>query len=157
MNTESEEMSRLRIVRDGYASEVAKAERDLTRAKTKLESAQTKLKIADEMIASVQTLGGKDTGTVPFVGMGKYSNMAISDAILDVVNTRAGIDGMSVNQIRDVLIADGVQPRKNLLISIHVTADRLERKKLIHIEKTDDGKCICRVPNQEGRQLQAAT
>ena len=83
--------------------------------------------------------------------------MKISDAILDVVNTRAVIDGMSVNQIRDALVAEGLTPRKNLLIAIHVTTDRLARNKLLHIEKTADGKCIFKVPNQEGRQFQATT
>ncbi len=138
-------MLRLRSVRDGYASDVAKAERDLTRVKAKLQAAQTKLEIADEMIASVQKLGEKDTRTVPFAGMGKYSHMGISDAILDVVNTQAGADGMSVNQIRDSLIAEGFEQGKNLLIAIHITTGRLGRHNLIHIEKTDEGKCIFRV------------
>lgn len=150
-------MQRLRAVRDGFASDVTKAERDLNRAQAKLEAARVKLKVADEMIARVKSPAEKqDTGTIPFVGMGKYAKSKLTDAVLDVINSRAEPDGMSVNQIRDVLIAEGVEPKPNLLITIHVLADRLKDRGLIRIETTDEGKCILKVTKPRESAASAA-
>lgn len=131
-------MPRLRGIRAGFAADVKKAERDLFRAQTRLEAARTKLKVADEMIATLEKNDPLPGSAFP--GIGKYSHMALSDAILDVINNHAGIDGMSVNEIQEILVNEGVAPKPHLSATIHVTAGRLDRKGLITAASGEDGK-----------------
>lgn len=153
MDSDSQEMSRLREIREDFAQMVAKAERDLTRVKARLEAARTKLNVADEMIASLGK--PKPSGVAAFLGLGKYAQRSISDAVLDVINTHSDLDGMSVNEVRDVLINEGIKKKPNLLVAIHVVASRLEKKNLITVEQTESGKRFFKVTKTEKPQAAA--
>lgn len=153
LESESEEMARLRQIRDDYAKSAEKAQRDVDRAQARLESARTKLSIADEMLDSIRK--PKPVGAT-FIGMGKYADSTIIDAVLDVINANAGINGMSVNDIREILINEGVEPKQHLNVTIHVVAQRLsEKRKAIRIEQTDDGKRFFKLMKPEEPQVAA--
>lgn len=134
-------MARLREIRDGYANDVSKAERDLTRIQARLEAARTKLAVADEMIATLLKKNPSATnGVAAFQGMGKYASMPMSDAILDVINTHAGVEGLSANDIMELLVNDGVERKPNLKIAVHVTAGRLAERGAVTLDQTTNGK-----------------
>ena len=141
-------MVRLQSVRDGFAADVAKAERDLARSQTKLETARMKLSVADEMIAKVRKNGAKAAGAT-FAGMGKYSGTPLRDAIVDVINNHAGVDGISAKEISEILTNEGVDKGENLSISIHVTGDRLADEGKIRIQKTEAGKRFFKLVKNE--------
>jgi hypothetical protein len=154
MPDDSPEMSRLRSARDVYAQDVTKAERDAVRAQNRLESARLKLAVADDMISKVQ----KDAGVnvAAFNGMGKYGQMPVGDAILDIVNHHAGLEGMSVNEVLEILVNEGVPRKQHLSVAIHVTTGRLAKKNLIRVEKNENGKRFFKLTQPEEPRRVAA-
>ena len=132
-------MTRLRIVRDTYSKDVERLGREVIRAQSKLEAAKLKLSVADEMISKVQQ-SGNTTGVATFEGLGKYAHSSLSDALLDVINTHAGINGMAVGEVREILLNEGLPNPRNLGVTIHLAADRLAKKGLIRIHQNGDGK-----------------
>jgi hypothetical protein len=138
MPDDSPEMLRLREARDAYADDVKKAERDLQRAQNRLESARLKLAVADDMVSKVQK--DAEVNVAAFKGMGKYANSSPMPAILDIINTHAGIDGMTANDIKEILINEGFTKIKHIGVTTHVVADRLQKKGLIEVRTTKDGK-----------------
>ena len=155
MPDESPEMSRLRSARDAYAQDVTKAERDVVRAQNRLESARLKLAVADDMISKAQKDVGLN-GAAAFEGMGKYGQMPVGEAILDIVNHHAGLDGMSVNEVLEILVNEGVPRKKHLSVAIHVTTGRLAKKNLIRVEKNESGKRFFKFVQPEEPQSRAA-
>lgn len=158
MTPDSEQIARMNEVRAAYIKDVEKAERDLARVQARLEAARMKVGVADEIIAKLQNLPATPSAAgAAFVGFGKYTGKSVSEAMLDVINTNAGISGMAVNEIREILINEGLGNTKNLGVTIHVTAKRLAEKNLIRVEQTEAGKRFLRlVKPEDPRGLSAA-
>jgi len=145
MSPNSDDMARLNDIRAAYAKEVEKAERDLQRVRARLEAARMKVCVADEMIAKLQNLPTTPAASgAAFTGFGKYAGKSIREAVLDVITTHAGIDGMSAQEVREILINEGLSNVKNLGIAIHVVGKRLAEKNLIRVLQTDEGKRFAR-------------
>ncbi len=141
MNPDSEDMARLTDMRATYIKDVEKAERDLVRVQTRLEAARMKVSVADELIAALQNLPATPSAAgAAFTGFGKYTGKSITEAMLDVIKTHAGIGGMSVNEIREILTNEGLSKVRNLSVTIHVVGKRLAEKNLIQILQTEKGK-----------------
>src|SRR5882724_11308789 len=101
MKMNAEDIAQLEDIRAGYVKDVEKAERDIIRARARLDAAKVKVSVADEMIAKLRNLPTPPAG-VAFAGFGKYAGKSIREAMLDVILTHAGIDGMSVQEIREI-------------------------------------------------------
>ena len=97
-----------------------------------LRPAKLKLSVADEIIAKIEKSETGSNGAT-FAGLGKYSNSAISDAMLDVINTHAGVEGMAVKELREILMNEGLSNTQNLGITLHITGDRLTEKRTLLI------------------------
>ncbi len=145
MTPDSEDMARLNDIRAAYAKEVEKAERDLVRVRARLEAAKMKVCVADEMIAKLQNLPATPSASgAAFAGFGKYTGKSITEAVLDVITTHAGIDGMSLQEVREILINEGLTKTRNLGVAIHVVGKRLAERNLIRVLQTDEGKRFAR-------------
>jgi hypothetical protein len=145
MSPNSDDMARLNDIRAAYAKEVEKAERDLLRIRARLEAARMKVSVADEMIAKLQNLPATPSAAgAAFAGFGKYTGKSITAAVLDVIMSHAGIDGMSVQEAREILINEGLRNVKNLGVAIHVVGKRLAEKNLIRVLQTEEGKRFAR-------------
>jgi hypothetical protein len=153
---DSEQIARMNEVRAAYIKDVEKAERDLARVQARLEAARMKVSVADEIIAKLQNLPPTPSAVgAAFAGFGKYTGKSVSEAMLDVINTNAGVSGMAVSEIREILINEGLSNTKNLGVTIHVTAKRLAEKNLIRVEQTGAGKRFFRLLKSEEPQAAA--
>jgi len=80
--------------------------------------------------------------------IGKYANMGLTDAILDVVNTAGKLPGMTVREIVDALIAEGYKNKsKDLYNSVYPIAMGLViQKRLAEGEKDGKRTFVRKVP-----------
>lgn len=119
------DISAFLTIRDQYAADLDKAERDVEKAKEKLESAKARLQTANDMIS--KATGGKGCATKP-----------LAEEILRLLSEYgSGGPGLSAKEIRDTLAHEG---NISELAAIHVTADRLERKGIIEMQRSGDVK-----------------
>ncbi|MFN2475895.1 MAG: hypothetical protein ABR526_06085 [Chthoniobacterales bacterium] len=121
MADEQVDIAAFRAIRDQYAAEVEKADRDLEKAKDKLAHAKNRLQVANEMIA--QATGGKEGTHKP-----------LSEEVLRVINEANGA-GLTAKDIRDKFMAEGFHFE---LAAIHVNADRLKKKGAIELLQGPD-------------------
>lgn len=70
---------------------------------------------------------GSTTGSTPTLeGIGRYSEMSLQPAILDLLSRENGA-GLRVPEIRDRLLGDGLQTKaKSFLSTLHSVCRRLE-------------------------------
>jgi hypothetical protein len=124
MPDEQIDLAAFRKIRDQYAADLEKAERDLDKAKDKVTFAKNRLQIANDMIA--EATGGKEGKTKP-----------LGEEILRIVNESDSEAGLSAKDMRDKFLSEGFSFE---LAAIHVTADRLRRKGAIQMTQSPDGR-----------------
>lgn len=124
-------MAKFVAMRDDYALELEEAERALNKAKAAYGAAKIAFDVADNMIKNV--LGPiEDTGTPAMNGLGRFSNVPIQDAVLDIINS-SGREGISAQGIKMILLNEGFKPKqeRNLAAMIHVSCSRLKARRII--------------------------
>jgi len=110
-------------VRDQYAVELEKAQRELERATAKVEQAKTRLTVADDMIA--RATSGTDT----------QSSRSLAEAITKVVREHSD-EVLIVKRISHFLHLAGVSAEMS---AIHVNASRLVRRGVLETVLLADG------------------
>jgi hypothetical protein len=124
MPEEQIEISTFRTIRDQYAAELEKAERDLEKAKEKLSLAKHRLQVANDMIA--KATGGKEGANKP-----------LGEEIVRILNEHGTGAGLSAKEIKEKFLGEGFNVE---LAAIHVTADRLQKRSAIEMVQAPDGR-----------------
>jgi len=141
-------IEKLMVLRDGKAKEIMNLENEIKGLQASLNEAAWELKGID---ASIQTVGrnGASHRSEPALpessGPGRYANVSLSPAILDVINTSGDPPGLLVPEILEQLRDQGFKSQaRELYSTVYAAAYRLVKLGQIGESKRDGKRSFIR-------------